>query len=111
MERTEWPGDTPGERGLRTRQHGDAGEGCAEDTVLCPRKMQIYTPTATQTCVFAQGEEFLRGLGKSHSIAGFFWEGWRTKKAPASIQVSKTLEASVPAERQWNNTEWFVGLG
>ena len=53
--RTEWLRDAAGEQGLSTRRHRDAGEGCTGDTVLCPRKMQINTPTATLTCIFPQG--------------------------------------------------------
>lgn len=48
---------------------------------------------------------------RTGEIPEISWEGWRTKKAAASIRVPKILEAPLPVEHQGNNTEWFVGLG
>lgn len=83
---------------------GDVGQGCYGGTALCSRKRQkqrlklpphLYLPPRAEEILHRQTSE----------------EGWRTRKALASIPVFKTLEVSLPAKYQWDNMEWFVGLG
>lgn len=103
-ERTECPGDAPRERGLSARQHRDAGEGCAGDTVLCPRKMQINTPLCHPDLYLSPRGELLWGLGKSHSITRFSGKAGGQKR---HLPPFKSLKSWRPlCQRHINEITW-----